>query len=347
MLAFNPAPGWPLPPDSGWLPPSEDWTPDPAWPSAPVGWPVLLADRPVERPRLLGWPRWIITARQQAARAADRPPSGWEVLLVLGLFPGTAVFAALTALVERTTHAPSTTGYTGQSLPGRPLLGALLDVGPQLLGVVPALLVAYLLARSGGGLAAIGLDRSQPRADLARAGKLLLLAYLVPFFLGAALISSAGLQPTSGSVPTSPAYLLALLPAALAAGVVEEVVVLGYLVHRLEQRGWNGWRLVAVCTAVRVSYHVYYGASVLGFVGWAAVSVVLYRQRRRLLPFIVLHAMWDTSAFTTRYLPDRLQFAPFTVLLATVLVLYVLGRRASGPGHSDLSALARAASSHA
>lgn len=33
---FNPAPGWPAPPE-GWSPP-EGWQPDPAWPPAPEGW---------------------------------------------------------------------------------------------------------------------------------------------------------------------------------------------------------------------------------------------------------------------------------------------------------------------
>ena len=33
---FNPAPGWPAPPE-GWMPP-EGWQPDPSWPPAPEGW---------------------------------------------------------------------------------------------------------------------------------------------------------------------------------------------------------------------------------------------------------------------------------------------------------------------
>lgn len=39
---FNPAPGWPAPPE-GWLPP-EGWQPDPAWPPAPEGWPLTVED---------------------------------------------------------------------------------------------------------------------------------------------------------------------------------------------------------------------------------------------------------------------------------------------------------------
>jgi len=39
-LVFNPAPGWPKPPD-GWVPP-RGWTPDPAWPDPPAGWQLWL-----------------------------------------------------------------------------------------------------------------------------------------------------------------------------------------------------------------------------------------------------------------------------------------------------------------
>ena len=39
---FNPAPGWPTPPE-GWLPPA-GWQPDPSWPPAPPGWQVVVDD---------------------------------------------------------------------------------------------------------------------------------------------------------------------------------------------------------------------------------------------------------------------------------------------------------------
>lgn len=41
-MRFNPAPGWPKPPN-GWEPPAA-WTPDPSWPPAPDGWQLWLPD---------------------------------------------------------------------------------------------------------------------------------------------------------------------------------------------------------------------------------------------------------------------------------------------------------------
>lgn len=57
---FNPAPGWPRPPE-GWVPPA-GWTPDSSWPPAPPGWqfgvtltpPIASRSRLVERWPLVG-----------------------------------------------------------------------------------------------------------------------------------------------------------------------------------------------------------------------------------------------------------------------------------------------------
>ena len=270
--------------------------------------------------------------RQAQAWWRDRKPSGWEILVVLAVFPASSAMAAVDVLTERLTHARLLGRYVPVVLPGHPIPSALLAVPTVLLGAAPAVLAAYLLVLSGGGLACIGLDRRSVRADLARSGKLLWLAYLLPFLIAGLVLSP--LRHTGEALPDPPApavFLIPLLASALVAGVVEEIVVLGYLVHRLEQRGWSGWRLVAVCTAVRVSYHLYYGADVLGFVAWGALSVVLYRRRRRLLPFIVVHALWDMQSFAGGYLPKWYGDLPFVALIVTVLVMFVAGRRAAVP----------------
>ena len=46
---------------------------------------------------------------------------------------------------------------------------------------------------------------------------------------------------------------------AVTAGVVEEIVVLGFLVRRLEQGGHSPAVVVTVAVVVRISYHLYYG----------------------------------------------------------------------------------------
>jgi membrane protease YdiL (CAAX protease family) len=62
-------------------------------------------------------------------------------------------------------------------------------------------------------------------------------------------------------------YTVANTFAGVAAGILEEVVVLGYLVRRLEQRGMNPTAIVVIAVLIRVSYHLYYG--------WGAVPIAL------------------------------------------------------------------------
>lgn len=45
---FNPAPGWPTPPE-GFVP-GPGWRPDPSWPPAPAGWQALIDDDPLSPP---------------------------------------------------------------------------------------------------------------------------------------------------------------------------------------------------------------------------------------------------------------------------------------------------------
>lgn len=214
-------------------------------------------------------------------------------------------------------------------LPGHALVAALLDVPFVVLDVVGAVLVAYLLTVSGGGLAALGLDRRRVRSDLTVAGKLWFLAYLVPFLVGGIVLSALDIGGEGGVTnPLYAVYLLPLLLSAVVAGVVEEVVVLGYLVHRLEQRGWTPGGVLLLAATVRVSYHLYYGLDVLPFVGWAVVSVLLYRRRRRLLPFIAVHALWDLSSFGAQYLSDGASVLPYLLMGSVLTVLWATRPRA-------------------
>jgi hypothetical protein len=41
-LRFNPAPGWPAPPEG--FAPDAGWQPDPSWPPPPLGWQLWVPD---------------------------------------------------------------------------------------------------------------------------------------------------------------------------------------------------------------------------------------------------------------------------------------------------------------
>jgi membrane protease YdiL (CAAX protease family) len=260
--------------------------------------------------------------------ACERRLLGWELLLVLAVFPLQGVIDAVAALLATRLLSDWTPTRLAQIVPGHTAASFPLDLVQTLLGLLPAVLVAYLLARSGEGLAAIGLDfdRQRLRADLQRVTSLLLSIYLLPILLTNVLEAHAHLQEVhvdtqSPGDPLPMAYLAVALLAAITAGVVEEVTVLGYLVHRLEQRGVPGWAVVATAMLVRVSFHLYYGVGVIWVVAWSGVTVLLYRRWRRLAPFIAAHALWDAQAFGASFFPHVARGTTFVVALLVAMVL--------------------------
>jgi Type II CAAX prenyl endopeptidase Rce1-like len=216
---------------------------------------------------------------------------GWETWLVLALFPLPATLAALAALAS---HIAS--GFAAQSaviIPNEPVLSAAFAIAVIASEVSAAAMVLYLLVRSGEGITAIGLGGHRLRLDLALVMPVWLLAQVIPQSVGASVVRSLSLPTFHVSSFGGSDYLLVALVGALVAGVLEEVVVLGYLVRRLEQRGWSVQWIVVVAVAIRVSYHLYYGPGVVPIVFWATASVLLYLRIRRLLPFIICHVAWD------------------------------------------------------
>jgi hypothetical protein len=94
--------------------------------------------------------------------------------------------------------------------------------------------------------------------------------------------------------PLSLWHLLYELPAAINAGIVEELVVVALFVTVAEQAGTQPWVIYAVGIALRLSYHIYYGPGVVIFALWAAAAIWLFRRTRRITPLIVAHALYDT-----------------------------------------------------
>jgi membrane protease YdiL (CAAX protease family) len=94
------------------------------------------------------------------------------------------------------------------------------------------------------------------------------LGYLGPMAAGKGLLATAGLDSfqlasRTDTVTNPTVYLLVAAVGGILAGVVEEVVVLGYLVHGLEQLGWRAAQVVAAAVLVRLSFHLYYGPGIL------------------------------------------------------------------------------------
>lgn len=107
----------------------------------------------------------------------------------------------------------------------------------------------------------------------------------------------AGSHHLAQPVVQDNSYLMYATAASLGAGVVEEVVVLAFVVTTLRQAGRPLAEILAVAVLLRCSYHDYYGPGVIGIAVWAAVFVWLFLRTGSVIPLVVVHFLWDATIF--------------------------------------------------
>ena len=237
-------------------------------------------------------------AANQAAPAPGLPVPGLpgrrvlrdEVVLVLAL---SLAASALYAIVD-ILSAPIR-GVEAPLFADVGLVYQLLNLATSL---VPVALVLHLLHRSGESAASIGLDARRPWADL-RWG--VGLAALVGAAGIGIYIAAVGLGVNRTVVPIPPTghwwTIPVLLLAAARSGLLEEVIVCGYLLRRLDQLGWSPARALWASALLRGAYHLYQGFG--GFFGNLALGLFfgrLYQLRGRTTPLVIAHFLIDAAA---------------------------------------------------
>ena len=228
---------------------------------------------------------------------------GWEIVVVFAVSLGADALFALINLIGSLTApkalASQQAVLVGSLAPGRPLLDLTLQLASILTTLAPVALVFYLLAREGEGPATLGFDATRPAGDAARGAVLAaviggsgLALYIAAFHLGVSL------NVVPETLPDIWWRIPVLILDAAQNGLLEEVLVLGYLLRRLDQLGWAPGRAIALAAVVRGSYHLYQGFG--GFLGNAILGVifgVLYRRWGRITPMVIAHTLIDTGAF--------------------------------------------------
>jgi membrane protease YdiL (CAAX protease family) len=228
---------------------------------------------------------------------------GWEIIVVFAVSLGASALFAVINLIGSLT-APKALRQqqallVGSMAPGRPLLDLTLQLASVITTLAPVALVFYLLAREGEGPSALGIDTKHPGSDIARGAALAaiiggsgLALYMAAFHLGISLnVVPENLPAIWWRIPV-------LILDAAQNGILEEVLVLGYLLRRLDQLGWTPGKAIALAAVVRGSYHLYQGFG--GFIGNAILGVifgVLYKRWGRVTPMIIAHTLIDTGAF--------------------------------------------------
>jgi len=225
-----------------------------------------------------------------------------EVWIVLGLSLGQSAVYAVVSLIAKLTAGPlrEQTATLNPTRSPREYL----DLTYQLLGIgfalVPVLLAVYLLWLSPGDVRRrLGLDGTRPGRDLASGAALAaviglpgIALYLIGRELGVtATVVASGLDAYWWTVPV-------LVLAAVENAVLEEVVVVGYLMTRLRELGWSTTAAIATSALVRGGYHLYQGIgpgianAVMGAVfGW------WFHRTGRVMPLVLAHALIDIVAF--------------------------------------------------
>jgi uncharacterized protein len=238
-----------------------------------------------------------------------------EVLLVLGVSLGQSGAYALVSLIAALTAAKALSQQTA-TLNGSQSPRPYVDLTYQLLGIffaiVPALLAVHLMHRDpGGARASLGLDLRRPGFDLGF-GVALAAAVGIP---GLGLVWVArelgiGAQIVPAALPSVWWAIPVLVLSAAQNAVLEELVVVGYLLNRLRELEWLRWSALVASAILRGSYHLYQGFG--GFIGNAVMGLLFgyfYQRTRRVLPLVIAHTILDVVSFVGyTLLKDKLSF---------------------------------------
>lgn len=225
-----------------------------------------------------------------------------EIWLVLGLSLGQSAVYSIVNLIDKFTRGPIRDQTATLNAPQSPR--PYLDLTYQLLGIgfalVPVALALFFLTASGrNALQSMGVDGRSPWRDLgigAGLAALIGLPGIGLYYLGRATGITVNVVPTALDAYwwTIPVLILAALQNAL----LEEIVMVGYLMTRLRDRGWTTLSIVVSSAALRGSYHLYQGLGPgVGNFVMGLIFGYWFHRTGRVAPLIVAHTILDVIAF--------------------------------------------------
>jgi membrane protease YdiL (CAAX protease family) len=227
-----------------------------------------------------------------------------EIWIVLGLSLGQAGVYALLSLIVKLTQGGirNSTATLNSNQSDREWL----DFTLQILGIgfalVPVVLALYLLSLDPGKpspLRRLGIDRANRGRDVLWGMGLAAVIGLPGLGLYAA---GRALGITAEVIPapvdqywwTVPVLILSAMQNA----ILEEVVVVGFVMTRLRQLRWSVPATIVTSALIRGSYHLYQGfGQALGNVVMGLVFGYWFQRTKRVLPLIVAHTILDVITF--------------------------------------------------
>jgi Type II CAAX prenyl endopeptidase Rce1-like len=220
---------------------------------------------------------------------------GWETIFIITAFalPGIAGAAEILA---KHLGGVSDLNEFDLPLPHNPAASLPILVFGYLTTALVVPIALLLLARTGNLPASLGLERKGWRRDLASSAALLAAVWASLALLAVALsplIDNKHLTNTATNTHVPAYYIIYALAVSATTAVNEEVLVNGYFLTRLSQRGWSPWRAFALSLAVRTSYHAYYGIGFILTVPLGYIVTRSFQKRQRLARPILVHFTYD------------------------------------------------------
>lgn len=226
-----------------------------------------------------------------------------EITLVLGLSLGTSALYSIIGIAVRVGREEPLSEQTA-TLNRSASSVEWADFAYQILGIVqslvPVALVAFLLYRATKPrFGALGLDATRLVRDGVQGfglAALIGIPGLGVYFLGRELDLTVSVVPAALGTYWWTVPMLVLL--ALRAGLVEEVIAVGYLFARLRELAVPVWAIIVLQALLRGTYHLYQGfGAFIGNVAMGLVFGAIYARTGRLAPLIVGHTLIDVAAF--------------------------------------------------
>ena len=239
-----------------------------------------------------------------------------EIVLVFLVTLGSSGILSLLSLIDSLQKAPLAQQSVAIVVPRAevPLLDLFSQLALILRGLAWGGLGLYLLWRAGVNLRTrLGLDRSRPGRDaLAGIGLAALIGIPGLAFYLAAVAIGVNLKVAPSAIDDTWWRLPILVLTAFENGFLEEILVVGYLMTRLDQLHVRPWVAIASSALLRGSYHLYQGFG--GFAGNVIMGVVFgyaYRRWGRIWPLVIAHTLLDVVSFVGyALLKDRVGWLP-------------------------------------
>lgn len=225
-----------------------------------------------------------------------------ELVIVFALSLGASAVYSVLRIIKMSLQGPISSGtasLNNQRAP-QPYLDLAYQLVDNLLPLAPVALALLLMALVyAKPWRRLGLDWRRPGRDVLWGCGLAALigipgigVYVLGRLWGiTAKITPAALADYWWTIPV-------LLLAALKNGLLEEVLVVGYLADRLDRLKVPEWWSATISSILRGSYHLYqgigpfFGNVVMGYIFWFA-----YRKTGRVMPLVIAHTILDVVAF--------------------------------------------------